>query len=95
VKADIFTQNHINVNINPKSWFFLTDLNAMEACIFLLAKMVIYEARLKETSPNITHLKNKLKQEVEIECAAARRTGRQTAFEKKWGPFKQIHRTQD
>ena len=92
IKTDIFRNYCYNVDINAGSWFFLTTLKAAEACIILLAKMVIYEARLRETCPNITHLKNKLKQEIEVEYNAARLANKQTMFEKKWGSLKDIYR---
>ena len=80
----------ITVQINKKTWFFLTNLNAMEALLITLAKLVIHEARLNEKLPNITHFRNKLKYEAEIEKTAARLGNRQEIFEKKWGSLRRV-----
>ena len=85
-------KHEITASINPSTWFFTTDLNAAASCIILLAKIVIYEARLNAANPDINHLKNKLKQEVEIEYNAAKTTRGIDKFEKKWGTLKEIHR---
>ena len=64
----------------------------MEICIITLAKMVVYEARLKEVCPNFIHLKNKLKMEIKIECHAARQNNKLDKFENKWKSLKDVHR---
>ena len=92
IREVIFRKYQITADINPKSWFFTTDLDVAASCIILLAKIVIYEARLNETSPDINHLKNKLKQEVEVEYHSARTGSRIDILEKKWGALKDIHR---
>ena len=92
IKTGILREYRINLEINGKTWFFPTNLSAMETCIITLAKMVVYEARLKETYPNITHLRNKLKLEIEVERQVARLANKQDKFENKWGPMKDVHR---
>ena len=53
--------------------------------------MVIYDARLKEIQPNITHLSNKLKWEMEVEHSiAATKDNKQKLFEAKWGNMTEI-----
>ena len=84
-------QYHIEFDINPKTWFFPTQLSALEIFIISLAKMVVYEAQLKEVQPNIAHLKNKIKWKVELERHIARLSNKQELFETKWGPLKDIH----
>ena len=59
--------------------------------IITLAKMVIHEARNKETLPNITHFINKLKRVIEVEYTAARLKNCHDSFEKKWGKLKDFH----
>ena len=92
IKTDILRVYNIEVVINRKTWFFHSNLSAMETCILALAKMVVYEARLRESYPSISHLKNKLESEIEVECYAARLANKQDGFEKKWGPLKDVHR---
>ena len=92
IKNDILREYRIELNINRKTWFFSANLSAMETCILVLAKMVVYEARLKESYPSITHLKNKLKAEIQVEHYAALLANKQDKFEKKWGPLKDVHR---
>ena len=91
IKTDILEQYHIDLCISPKIWFFPVNLRAMETCIISLAKMVIFEARLKKTPPNIAHLINKIRWEVEVEHNIARLSNEQKLFENKWGPIKDIH----
>ena len=52
--------------------------------------MVIYEARLDESQPNVVRLKNKLKLEIELEFYAARQNNKVHDFENKWGPIKNV-----
>ena len=55
----------IDLDINPRSWFFLEPLSNTEMIIITLAKVVIYEACCMETTPSIRSLENKLKWEAE------------------------------
>ena len=71
---------------------FPTNLSEMKICMLALAKLVVYEARLRGSYPSIAHFKNKLKVEIEVECHAARLANKQEKFEKKWGPLKDVHR---
>ena len=64
----------------------------METSIIVQAKMVIYEARLKETVPNISHLNNKLKREIRTEYSVARHANKLDAFKNKWGKMEKIYR---
>ena len=66
VKTYIAREYKIQLNVNTKTWFFPTKMSAADTCIITLAKLVIYDARYKETQPNVMHLKNKLKWEAEI-----------------------------
>ena len=66
IKTYIAREYKIQLNVNTKTWFFPTKMSAVDTCIITLAKLVIYEARYKETQPNVIHLKNKLKWEAEI-----------------------------
>ena len=77
IRTDIILQYNINCNINIKNWFFPTEMQALETCVITLAKMVIYDARLKGTKPDIKHLKNKIKWEVEVEYNTAIRRNKQ------------------
>ena len=72
VKADMRSLYHFEFSFNVGSCFFLTNLSPIEALICTLAKLVIYEARLKESLPNGTHFSGKLKNEAAIENTAAR-----------------------
>ena len=90
IKSDILQVYHIDLRLDIKKWFFLTNLNTNEAHVILLAKMVIYEARLKEIQPSITHLKNKIKWEMEVERSIATKNNKQNLFEEKWGNMIQI-----
>ena len=94
IKTRLLIEFRIDLDINRMTWFFLTNLRAIEICIITLAKRVIYETRLKETCPNYTHLKNKLKFEIEIECQAARMSNTLDKFDKKWGPMKSFWKDQ-
>ena len=85
IKIGLINEFSINIGINEKTWFFLTDLRMMEVCIITIAKRVIYESRLNEVQPSFTHFRNKLKLEIEIEFQAARQKNKQKKFDKKWG----------
>ena len=91
IKRDMLEHYHIDLHISAQNWFFPTQLRAMETCIISLAKMVIFEARLKEAQPNIAHLKSKINWEVEIERNIATLSNKRKLFEKKWGPLKDMH----
>ena len=91
VKRVITKHCQIDLQINIKQWFFLTEKNGIETLIITLAKMVIHEARMKETQPTVTHFYNKLKNEEEIEHNAARLANKQDIFEKKWGQMSLSH----
>ena len=90
VKRVIARQWQSDLHINIKQWFFLTELSDIEALIITLAKMVIHEARMKETQPTATHFHNKLQWEEEIERNAARLANKQDTFEKKWGQVNRV-----
>ena len=92
--SDIMARYKINLRINIEAWFFLTNVSAIEGLIITLAKLVIYDARHKESLPNIIHLRNKLKYEAEIEHTAARLGNKLYIFENKWGPLKDTHLVQ-
>ena len=94
IKSGLIAEFSITLNINSKTWFFLTNLNLMETCVITLAKMVIYEARLKETNPSYNHLMNKLKLHIDTEFQAARQANKQEKFNKKWGPLRGAHTNQ-
>ena len=91
IKIDLLQHYHIDLHISAQNWFFPSQLRALETCLISLAKMVIFEARLKEAQPNIVHFKNKINWEVEIERSIARLSNKQNLFEKKWGPLKDMH----
>ena len=90
VISNLRTEYHFELEIDPKSWFFLTDLSPIETLIVTLAKIVIYRARLDDRVPNARHLKNKLKREAEVEYTAARISCNLKKFETKWGSLKRI-----
>ena len=87
IRAWLMIEFRINMNISTRTWFFLTNLSAMETCLTTLSKMVVHEARLNEHCPNLNHLKNKLKLELEVEFQAARSANKLDKFEKKWMPI--------
>lgn len=60
IKSSLRREHNIYLEINKAQWFFPTEGSEMETSIIVQAKMVIYEARLKETLPNLSHLNNKL-----------------------------------
>ena len=91
VRAGMRSQHHFNLSVNLEKWFFLTDLSPIEALMCTLAKLVIYEARLKESLPNCTFFNNKLKNEAVIESTAARLSNKPEAYETKWGVLKRIY----
>ena len=91
IKKDMLEHYHIDLHISAQNWFFPSQLRAMETCIISLAKMVIFEARLKEAQLNIVHLKNKINWEAEIERNIATLSNKRKLFEKKWGPLKDMH----
>ena len=73
---------------NLKTWLFPTDLPARETCIFILAKIAIYRARCKDSTPHITHLMNMLKHEIETESKVAKLLGKQNNVQEKWGALR-------
>ena len=85
VSSYLRSQYQINLIFEPKMWFFLGGLTAIESLIVTLAKLVIHEARLAGRIPNVVHLSNKLRREADIEKAAARASNNQGSFETKWG----------
>ena len=92
IKINLTRQYQFSLGIQiKKAWFFLTNLNAIEQLLVTLAKIVIYEARFKETQPSVTHFMNKLKCEAETEYNATRVNNKQDIFQRKWGPLNQIH----
>ena len=64
-----------------------TALHAHVECETGYLNVVIYDARLKGTKPDIKHIKNKIKWEVEVEYNTAIRRNKQRVFEEKWGPL--------
>ena len=94
VKIGMINEFSVNLDIDRKNWFFLTDLPMMEACIITLAKRVIYESRLKEINPSFTYLKWKLNLEIEIEFHAAQYKNNLDKFKKKWGSLKSLRTIQ-
>ena len=90
VKSWLSEEYNISINLNSQTWFFPSNLKAREICVITLAKMVIYEVRLKQTLPNIIHLKNKLKREITVEFQASLLANKQDIFRKKWGPMKNL-----
>ena len=91
IKTEILDKEGIVINIDPRTWFFLTNLSAKEIYIITFAKMVIHEARNKDTLPNINHLINKLRWIVEVESTSARLRNEYDRFERKWGSMKDLH----
>ena len=89
----LFYDFRINLNIDKKNWFFPTGLSAMETCIITIAKRVVYESRLKENYPSFSHLKNKLKIDIEIEHESARQKQKHAEFAKSRGPMQGIIET--
>ena len=85
----------MSLDINSRTWFFLTNLNALETLIVTLAKIVVYESRRKKTHPNIAHFQNRLKLEAKVEYNAAILNNEQALFEKKWERIKHLHAQED
>lgn len=91
IQTELLTKYDIQIRIEPKTWFFPTDMTSRETCIITLAKMVIYRSRCNDSIPNITHFRNKIKQEVEKEGKIAERNSKHKSFEEKWGALKNIN----
>ena len=90
VSSYLQSQHQINLIFEPKTWFFLGGLTSIESLIVTIAKLVIYEARLAGSIPNIIHLSNKLRREAEAEITGARLRNNQKSFETKWGSLGRI-----
>ena len=90
-KAEILRRYHANLEINAKNWFFSVDLEPKETYIVTLPKMVIHEARNRNTVPSIVHLIHKLKWIIKIEYNAFRLKHKQENFLEKWGTMKYIN----
>ena len=90
VTSHLKSQYQITLQVDIKTWFFLENLSAIETLIITLVKLVIYESRLGEKIPNVTHFKNKLKREAEIEKTAAMLANKKEKFEAKWGSIERI-----
>lgn len=85
VSSYLRLQHQINIIFEPKTWFFLGGLTSIESLIVTIAKLVIYEARLAGSIPNVIHFSNKLRREAEVEITGARLRNNQKSFETKWG----------
>ena len=91
IKLRFLDKYAMRLTLDSKTWFFLMGASPKETYIITLAKMVIYEARMRDILPNVTHLINKLKIIVEIEQQVAKRKNKQTEFDKRWGQLKNIN----
>ena len=87
IKTNLLNKYCIKLDIQKDVWFFPNNLSPMETLITTLSKMVIYEARLDESSPSLTHLRNKLTWEIEVEIQTAQLASQKDIFWKKWIPM--------
>ena len=90
--VEVFLKTKYNFALRKdiKVWFFLHELDAFDALIITLIKRVIYEARLDNLIPNVTHFRNKLRREAEIERTAGKTANRTELFTAKWGMVSQV-----
>ena len=84
------TDFQIVCHISPENWFFLNDLNPINALVFTIAKRVIYKAKLEENIPNTSYFKASLKYEADIEYTSAKLARKVSEFEEKWGNLRRI-----
>ena len=81
---------NMNLNINAKNWFFLTDLSHLEVLVVTVAKATIHRSRLQTVKPSVDAMLHVLKSEAKIEYYVAKTNNSMDAFERRWGELKKI-----
>lgn len=85
--------SHINFTKDKILLGFKSE-NLFINMIFIIAKNYIYRCKLKETTPNLTGLKCRIRNYQSWDFYIAKKNNRIPSFEKFWAPFQTIFTTQ-
>ena len=81
---------NINMQINPRNWFFLTELSQVEVLVVTVSKATVHKSRMQTTKPSVDLMLHILKSEAKIEYYVAKINNCIEKFERRWGELKKI-----
>ena len=72
------------IQLDIKSWFFLSNISDIEALVITIGKKVIHRARMNKVAPRWTAMMKMLRYEARMECEIAKTKSDLESFKKKW-----------